>query len=220
MTSTAQRDAAPLQTDRPSPAAPVFLWLLIQLAALSLGAFRVPLAARLPPPGGQFAVHTLVAVQIAASALLFPFLLRGAATTLFVILATLPFLQLSSYVSAMPLERTAFAAAHVACWIVTLALWLPVLRTPRTQMLGVGVAVAWSIGTLLVWYARAEAGADGRLTSWREGAFGPIVGGITQLNASTEDVKSALIPSALLLISALASSAAQTGKRAGPTPVE
>jgi hypothetical protein len=57
-------EPAPLPPADRSPAAPLFVWLVIQLVALTLAVFRVPLSARFPPPGEQFAIHIMLAAQV------------------------------------------------------------------------------------------------------------------------------------------------------------
>jgi hypothetical protein len=91
--------ALPLSDKDRSPAAPLFCWLGIQLAALSLGALRVPLAARFPIASEEFTIHILLVTQIVASSAMFPFLLRDVTSSLMTILTIAPFVQLAGYLS-------------------------------------------------------------------------------------------------------------------------
>lgn len=171
-----------------SPAGPLFLWLVVQLFALSLAALRVPLAARFPPPGEQFAIHTMLATQIIASALLFPFLLRDLPTSVMVILTLAPFVQLASYLSAVPITRAALAALYVGVWLTTLALWRAMLRSRRGQMVGVASAVALSLGGAVIWYVRAESREPGPIDWSADGLFGPILGAVSQIESASPTV--------------------------------
>ena len=66
-------------------AAPVLLWLIIQLIALGLSAARVPLWANPPAPIESIAAQQMIAVQIAASATLFGWLMPNLVTGVCVI---------------------------------------------------------------------------------------------------------------------------------------
>jgi FtsH-binding integral membrane protein len=195
---------APPPTSDRSPAAPLFLWLLIQLIALSLAGFRVPLSARFPPPGEQYAIHTMLVAQVVAAAMLFPFLLRDVKSSAMVILTIAPFVQLASYFSSVPVTRAALAALHVATWLTTLALWRATLRTRYSQILGVACAVALSMGGTLIWYARAESREAGVIDWSGDALFGPILGAIAQVNAPSVAASSWFAASALLIFSAVA----------------
>ena len=173
----------PPPADR-SPAAPLLLWLVIQLLALSLAVFRVPLSARFPPPGEQFAIQILLVTQIVASAMLFPFLMRDVKTTAMVVLAIAPFLQLGSYLSSVPTTRAALAGLYVGIWLITLALWRGIVQSRRGELLGVACALAISIGGAIFWYVRAESGGAGALDGPRDGLFGPILGAFAQLHTA------------------------------------
>lgn len=167
-----------------SPAAPLFCWLVIQLFALSLAVFRVPLAARFPLPGEQFAIHIMLTTQIVASAMLFPLLLRDVTTSAMVLLTMLPFIQLAGYLSATPMSRVALAAAYLATWLATLFTWRVFFRARAAVMFSVAVAVAWSVGMAIVWYVMAESREHGGMDWKTDSLFGPILGAIAQVEAS------------------------------------
>jgi hypothetical protein len=184
-----------------SPAAPLFVWLVLQLIALSLAVFRVPLSARFPPPGEQFAIHIMLVTQVTASALLFPFLLRDVKTTAMVILSIAPFLQLSSYLSSVPIPRAAMAAAYVATWLLALAMWRAILVSRRSQFVGVACATALTLGGAVIWYVAAEA-RDPRAIAPSPARFGPIVSALAQLRET--HAGSWIPPLAMLLVSGVA----------------
>ena len=164
-----------------SPAAPLFVWLVLQLIALSLAGFRVPLSARFPPPGEQFAIHIMLVTQITASALLFPFLLRDVKTSAMVILSIAPFVQLSAFLSSVPMTRAALAAAYVATWLVTLAMWRVILVSRSSQFIGAASATALALGGAVIWYVAADA-RDPRAVEPSPALFGPVVGALAQLH--------------------------------------
>ena len=165
-----------------SPAASLFVWLVIQLLALAVGVCRAPLAARVVQPE-QFSLHVMLVTQIIASAMLFPLILRDVTTAAMAILAIAPFVQLASYLSEIPLQSVALAGAYVAMWMLALTMWKSILRTPRGEMLGIACAIALSIGGAIVWYVRAEELKGGQ-TDWSiDALFGPILGVIAQLHA-------------------------------------
>lgn len=196
--------AAPLPLPDRSPAAPLFLWLVIQLLALSLGTLRVPLSARFPPPGEQFAIHIMLVTQIVTSALLFPFLMRDAKTSAMVILTIAPFVQLASYLSMVSLPRAALAMAYVATWLATLALWRPLFHEQSTKLLGVSSAVAISLGGAVVWYVRAESLSAAAIDWSRDGLFGSLLGAIAQIEATSVPQMPWLAALVLLGVSAVA----------------
>ena len=146
-----------------SDTGPVLLWLVVQLAALFLAAFRVPLAAKYPQPAESLATHVLLAVQVAASAMLFPHLMPNWRTTAAIIATGWPFAAIASILSAVPLARMAAAEAYVTVWLLALALWRAVLREHRLSLYGVALATTVSIGGAALYYFRLE--------------FGPIAAG-------------------------------------------
>lgn len=185
-----------------SPAAPLFCWLVVQFLALSLGALRIPLSARFPPPGEQFAIHIVLVAQVVASALLFPLIMRDVKTSVMVILTTVPFVQLASYLSAIDAARAALAAAYVATWLAVLAAWRPLLRTRGDQMRGVACAVALSLGAAIIWYVRAETRASAPIDWSHDGLFGPVLGAIAQVEASAARLTPWFITTTLLILGA------------------
>jgi len=166
----------------------MLLWLVAQLAALCLAVFRVPLAAKYPEPAESLATHVLLAVQIAASAMLFPYLLPNWRTTAGVIATAWPFAAIASTLSALPPARTAMAEAYVVIWLLTLALWRPVLREHRLSLYGVALATTFSIGGAALWYVRLEFARTAAGSAVRKSddvliALSPIAASLRQLSA-------------------------------------
>jgi hypothetical protein len=184
---TAATEPTTTPTPRPAPAliAPLALWLAIQLAALLLAASRVPLSARYPTPEESLAVHVLVIVQIAASAMLFPLLFRGLTTSIVLIATTIPFLQLAAFLAAQTdNRRLALCSIYVALWLAGLALLNASLPSTRTKMYGVALATAISLGGAILAYLHREFGAPATTFDWSQHAFlGPIMGCMAILGA-------------------------------------
>src|SRR3954463_8926538 len=67
---------------------PIFTWLALQMLALLAAGLRVPFSARFVVPEEQLAIHEMFTVQMIASAMLFPILLRNLATAATVIAVT------------------------------------------------------------------------------------------------------------------------------------
>src|SRR5881227_2670709 len=89
-----------------STTAPLAVWLVLQLTALALAAARVPLsAAHFVAPGEALAIHEMLIVQFAASAMFFPFLLRDARRCVALMLTSAPMLQLAGTLSTTPMPR-------------------------------------------------------------------------------------------------------------------
>ena len=135
------------------------LWLGVQVAALAVGAFRVPLSAKYPRPEELLAVHIMVAAQVAASALLFPYLLRDWRTGTAVVASAWPFVMLAATLSASPVDAAARAGMYVTTWLVALGLWRAALPTPEALAFAVATAALVTIGGAALVYLMAEFGS-------------------------------------------------------------
>jgi hypothetical protein len=177
--ATSLREAAHPKRDPAVITGPLLLWLAVQLFALGLSAFRVPLAAKWPRPQELLATHVLLAAQVSAAALLFPWLMRSWRAAIVVAASAWTFLLIAAVLSATPLDRVAIAGLYVTTWLVTLAVWREALPRTRSQLFGVAVAAFVAIGSALVCYLRLEytttADAD------TPAAFGPITAAIASL---------------------------------------
>jgi hypothetical protein len=155
-------DAVANNDSPPGPATgPVLLWLLVQLAALSLAALRIPLAAKYPQPAELLATHVMLVAQVAAAALLFPRLMPDWRTAAGVIVTAWPFAVAASALSAASVGATARGEAYVTAWLVALALWSAALPGPRSRLYGVSVAASLSMGAAILWYLAHEFGVAG-----------------------------------------------------------
>jgi len=140
---------------------PLLLWLTIQWLALGVALMRVPLAAGYPQPAELLAAHVLVFTQITATALLFPWLMRAAASAIVTIATTWPLLVVAGIVAGVPVARLMDVGCYVTAWM--LALWAWTVWAPR-RWNGVAVAVASIVtaGSLVLFYLGVEFTSDGR----------------------------------------------------------
>lgn len=131
------------------------LWLAIQLGALLVSIARVPLSASSARPAELDATPLLLAAQLAASALLFPFFTRNTATATAVLATSWPFIVLSAIVSARPSAEIAALEAFVTLWLTSLALWRRAL-SPSKQFPAVAVAMLLVLAPPIAIYLHAD----------------------------------------------------------------
>src|SRR5437764_11820861 len=160
VSSSSDLPAKPPKRAARSPFPPLLAWVAVQAGALALSAMRIPYfasSATFPRPAETLGLGLMVIVQLAASAMLFPFLLRDARVAGLVIAASWPFTFISGFLAGQ-LDPYVLSpvAAFVTAWLIGLALWSNILRSPRAQATGVCAALVFAVGTLLLWYLRAE----------------------------------------------------------------
>jgi hypothetical protein len=135
----------------------------VQLGALALAAARVPLtAAHFVAPAESLALDEMLVTQFATSAMLIPFLLRDARSTLGAMLTAAPMLQLAAVLSTTPPARVAGAWTCLACWLAGAALWGGAVPS-RHRGVMIAIANLLTLGGLILWYLAAEFGSDLRL---------------------------------------------------------
>jgi hypothetical protein len=137
-------------------AAPVVSWVVIQLLALALSSARISLWPRPTLAVEDYALDIMLAAQVAGSALLFPWLMRNIRLATFVVLITLPFLQLAAILASAPTLVVFKTIALLWPWLISLALWRVVLVSERLQLIGVAAATSCSLGGAAMLYLRAE----------------------------------------------------------------
>ena len=103
----------------------------------------------------------MLVVQFAASAMLFPFLLRDARHCLAVMLTALPMLQLAAVLSGTSTARLVGAWTCVALWLTALTLWRPLL-TDRRRGFAIAMTNLLAAGGLVFWYLAAEFAVNDR----------------------------------------------------------
>lgn len=175
---------------RPRPAVAfwaVFTWLAVQVFALLAAACRIPFSARFPAPEEHLAMHEMLLVQLAGSALLFP-LLMPCFSTAFLVIAIAPVMMLLAGLLAEAPQGwpLVLACAYPALWLIGLSMWAYVLKTPKARMYGVAAATMLVLGGALLAYLQREFGAPAELFEWPAHAgLGPLLGGITLLESGT-----------------------------------
>jgi hypothetical protein len=186
LTEAAQQTSpqAPRAADR--ILAPLLVWLAVQMFALGLAALRVPLSARYPQPEESLAVHVLVVAQVAAAALLFPFLFRSIISSIIVIASAIPFLQLAAFLATFTdNRRLALCAAYLTLWLTGLAILNASLRCQKLKVYGVAAVSLMSLGGAVIAYLHREFGAPASAFDWQTHAsLGPIMGCMAILEAN------------------------------------
>ncbi|HEY2585470.1 MAG TPA: hypothetical protein VGI81_06895 [Tepidisphaeraceae bacterium] len=135
--------------------APTGVWLTLQLAALALAAWRVPLAAQYPQPGEFQAVRVMLAAQFAGLALLFPWLLPNVRMLWVTVAAGWVMLLAAGALAAWPLTDVAPAAAFLTLWILVLATVRAAIP-PSTPMTASALACLYIVGGPLLAYFHQE----------------------------------------------------------------
>jgi hypothetical protein len=147
-----------------------------------VSALRIPLSARFPAPAEQLALHVMIVVQMAASALLFPHLFRSLAGAILTVGAGGAFLQLAAILAARADARAAWVVAYGVTWLAGLAVWAKVARTPKSQMYVTATLAFLTIGGGVIAYLVREFGAPAQDFDWAaRGWLGPVVGALSLL---------------------------------------
>ncbi len=165
-------------------AAPLLLWLGLQLCVMFLAALRIPLAARYPAPAEQLAPQLLFSTQVVVAGLLFPFLLRDLRCTIQILATGWPFQLAAVYLSGGSAGEMNWATAFVGTWLITLAIWACLLRSTRTRMPGVCLANCLILGGGLLRYLRLEFAPETRLSNPFETAL-PLPATLAALEGSS-----------------------------------
>lgn len=172
----------------PSPTGPVFVWLLIQSAALVVALLRLPLSAAYPRNGELLAAQVILITQFTAAALLFPYLTRTCGTALAVIAASWPFVVLGGVFSAVAVERMIACAGYLTAWLVALWAW----RAAAGAQVRYAVAIIslLTFGSLMLRYLTleftAETGDDARQAATNWTRLSPPLAAIRMLSESFE----------------------------------
>jgi hypothetical protein len=133
-------------------------WLLVQLAALAVAAFRIPLAAAYPQPAELQAVQILLVVQFAWVSILFPALLKSWAMAWVAAASAWVLLILAAALAAWPMSQVVPVAVFLSLWILILAT-LGAALPWRWQLIASAVATTWILGGPLLEYLRNDVGS-------------------------------------------------------------
>jgi hypothetical protein len=153
--------------------------MIAQLAALALAAGRFSLSARFFQPAERMAVAEMLIVQLLASSLTFPLLLRGWFHAIVVPLTAIPMLLLANALSRYALANLGLAMLYVELCLLAMAVWAQTLRTLRSQLIGVCVGGGSTIFLTVLWYLSREYQPDSR--DWLQ-YFSPIVAAVRLLD--------------------------------------
>ena len=141
-----------------------------------LAALRVPLAAQYPSLGEFQAVRVLLAVQFAALAVLFPWLLRNWRMTLVAAAAVWVMLACAAALAAWSFEKILPCTAFLTVWVGIFAI-LGRFRSVKWKGVLSAITPGYVIGGPLLWYLQAEFGV-GSLSDPGP-AFGPLLIAVT-----------------------------------------
>lgn len=178
-------------------AAPLLVWLLIQLLALILAAARVKLWAQFSAAGETHALDELTVAQFIASSLLFPFLCRSSRSTLATILSSLPMIALAGFLSWSTLERCGWLALNLVLWLAALAAWWRVVEGSPFDLIAVSIAGVMNIAGPIVAYLSIEARGG---EPFRSAACIPLLAALRICHFGTI---SSLLPCGILLATGL-----------------
>ncbi|HSZ54924.1 MAG TPA: hypothetical protein VK797_04645 [Tepidisphaeraceae bacterium] len=147
------------------------MWSILQLGAIALSAWRVPLAAQFPQPPEFGAVRVLIVVQFMSAALLSPVLLADWQMGLAALCSGGTLLLVAAVLAAWSLGDALPLAGYLAAWLICLSAWMKALGGAKWRMVAAGIAAAFSAGGPLLWYLGQDLGS---VTASMPAAYGPL----------------------------------------------
>ena len=193
----------------PVRVAPLAVWLVVQVGAVALAASRVPLAADWPDPAERVAPHALLAAQVVAAALLFPWLLAGRRSLAVVAATAVPMTLAAGHLAFAPVGRSLLIAGWLAAWLLDLALLRSLLpRSGRWDGAASAAVNLLAVGPVGLLYLLADFAppAPGTLASAIAGALRlaplPATGAVSAAPSTAFFEWLALFSPALLLAAA------------------
>jgi hypothetical protein len=144
----------------------------LQLGAIAISAWRVPLAAQFPQPPEFQAVRVLITVQFVTAALLSPALLADWEMTLAGLGSAGTLVLVAGVLSGWSFQEALPILGCLAVWLVCLFLWMKVAGGRKWRMTVASVAAAISAGGPLLWYLGQDLGDSS--TSHPGWAYGPL----------------------------------------------
>ncbi len=156
---------------------PIFLWLFIQVSALSLITISIPLWSRHSSPREFSAFSVMFLTQICAATALFPQLLPNRSTAFIVALFPWPFLQLAAILFSTPQYTVLATSVYVTFWITSLFAVTSILKSRQSISIAITVGQLYTLGGVLLWYLASDSTDSGH--SFYSTAFGPVLGGLS-----------------------------------------
>jgi hypothetical protein len=158
----------------------MIVWILIQIAALAVSAFRLPLAPEMGGASERFALAVMLVTQIGAASLFSAALLRDFRGAIVAIVTAWPFALLAAVLADAGLRQFAVAETYAMVWIASLSAWNWALPRFKSQISSAATLI--SLGGAVLWYLHAEFVADSPGIDWNHaGRWGPILGGLSQI---------------------------------------
>ena len=119
-------------------------------------------AKSMPRPAEVAALRVMLVVQFTSAALLLPLIFRDLTTTILVLLLAGPMTLLSSFLAGEAAKwKMVYAVGCVEVWLIGLACWTTVLRSPRALAIGSVIALALLFAGPLAGFIHTEYGAGG-----------------------------------------------------------
>lgn len=143
----------------------VLLWVIPQMAALCIGAFRVPLTGGYASPAESAAAAVMVSVQVIAAAALFPVVLADWRRLIMAVAMAWAFGLLAGFLATTATLPLMLAMGQVTAWLVALWAWAGVVAASARgtqespgKWAGVAVAAAMllTVGGVMLGYLQRE----------------------------------------------------------------
>ena len=150
---------------------PLLVWSTLQLGAIALSAWRVPLAAQFPQPPEFQAIRVLIVVQFIAAALLSPVLLADWQMGLAALCSGGTLLLVASVLAGWSLGDPLPLVGYLVAWLICLFAWMKALGGAKWRMTAAGIAAAFSAGGPVLWYLGEDLGLA---TASVPAAYGPL----------------------------------------------
>jgi hypothetical protein len=139
----------------------VTVWVILQLIAMGLVVARFQFWNN-ANVGDRNALAIVIAIQIVGASMLVGVLMPNRWAALFVLLSSMPFVQLAGLLAASSTSDTLRAGALVLLWLATLWTWSSVANGTVSRALLSAVATGVSLGMLLLNYLKIEFSESGR----------------------------------------------------------
>ncbi len=202
--SAAPRSAEPAaEAARRSAAGPLLLWLSLQLAALAVALFRLPLSARYPGSPERLAIDILATVEVVAAPLLGPLLFRDWACSALCIASIAPMLAIAGTSSAVQPGPLFQGIAYLMGLLAGLALLTGGFRQTRGVWIVAAGGAAIALGEPLMRYLIAEYGSAPQSVTLDTEWAGPLQAASCAFHGCSVPLASWTFPIGLLVAGAI-----------------